>query len=84
MTRDDELKRALNKWEAPKPSADLDRRVFDSCEPAPVPPTMNSRSNMCSQRVMPEAAHDTQMPKAEVMLPIQCICSGSKFAPRMR
>ena len=53
------------------------------CEPAPVPPTMNSRSNMCSHRVMPDFAQDTQMPNAEVMLPIQCIWRGSKFAPRV-
>ena len=32
---------------------------------------------------MPEAVHDTQMPVAELMLPIQFIRRGSKLAPRM-
>ncbi len=30
---DEELKRALSKWEVPEPSAALDRRVFESCNP---------------------------------------------------
>ena len=53
------------------------------CEPAPVPPTMNSLSNRSCQVVMPDAVHDTQMPVAALMLPIQFICRGSKLAPLM-
>jgi hypothetical protein len=34
MIRDEELRKALLKWEAPLPSAGLDRRVFESCKPA--------------------------------------------------
>lgn len=30
---DEQLRKALAKWEAPVPSARLDRRVFDTCRP---------------------------------------------------
>ena len=51
------------------------------CEPAPVPPTMYSFSKRSFHSRTPDVCHATQMAVAWLMLPIQFICRGSKFAP---